>query len=130
MHVQFISISGGRKQRRSENLHELLAIAASNNNYQRIAFGGRTPLGKAGVAINLIKGAVTGHKLEQIPDELLNLLQHVPLSRAREGLDILAKGIDVLIGDQRHGTAIKWNGTGLEIYAAGLDSELDSSLIN
>jgi hypothetical protein len=130
MNVQFICVSGGGKRCWSENLGQLLTKIVSKPDYTRIAFGGRTQLGKSGVAINLLTGKVTGHKLEPIPYELLNLVRHVPLSEAYQGFEYLVRGEDVLIGTSEHGVAIKWNGTGLEIYAAGEDSETDLSLGN
>lgn len=103
-----------------ERFNELFALT---DGYERIAFVGSTAAGRAGIAFDLKNGVVTGHKMEPIPDILLDRVKHVPLTDAHEAFACLARGEDILLGDQRHGMLAQWVGTRIEVFGAGEDTQ-------
>lgn len=123
MLVGFITIVGKRSETfnpASEAIEELGSLAIIH----RVAFGGTTELGRGGVTIDLHKEKVTGHKMEAMPDQLVERVVHFPLSCANHGIRQFADGKDVLIGTEDHGILLKWSGPAIEVYGAGLDTEL------
>lgn len=107
----------------SKDILSILEHATRDTKFTRLAFAGSTNLGRAGVAINLDDGTVTGHKMQAMPPHFLNLVTHVARTEVRRGLELLAQGEDILIGDRRHGILVRWTGPTFEIFAAGEDSK-------
>lgn len=122
MHVSCVSIASLNEINKfSDPTGAIEAIASGF--YHRISFVGTTALGRGGVTINLIDSKISGHKIQPIPEELLNQVRHFPLENASEGLKAFTEGEDVLIGDTHEGAVLRWSGRTFEVFGAGYDTE-------
>lgn len=123
MRVSFVTVSNNTDRKTYiHNVDEALVEGVQNHRWTRIAFGGRTKRGRAGVAFDVRSGIVSGHKIEPIPTELVKLVRHVPITQARTGLGYLLGGEDVLIGSEKHGLLLRRYGHGIEVFGSGNDS--------
>ena len=123
MRVLFITISDDAGPNTyQDEIDEALKVGANNAKVQRVAFGGRTDKGRAGIALDLSTGTISGHKIDAIPAELVPLVRHVPTAEARQGLGYLLAGEDVLIGSEEHGVLLRRFGEGIEVFGSGEDS--------
>lgn len=123
MNVDFITVSNERHRRTYR--HELdtaLVAAAYGDEFNRIAFGGKTRVGRSGIALDIYDLKISGHKIERIPEDVCDLVVHFPLSEARHALRTLVEGEDVLIGTPEHGILIRRYGEDLQVFGAGEDS--------
>ncbi len=128
MHVRSLTATQNRRHREKlDATVQDLQRAAKDKRFVRIAFVGRVPRGLAGVALDLNHLRVMGHKLEPIPENLLDRVVHFPLEGMRDALRAASQGVDMLAGDVEHGFMIRWNGPSFEIFAAGDDSEESSA---
>ncbi len=123
MKVRFVTVSNANNRRPYvHDVDSALKSVTENHEWDRIAFGGRTEKGRAGVAINLFSGDVSGHKIDPIPKKLVPLVRHVLQSDVRKGLGYLLAGEDVLIGSETHGVLLRRYGDGIEVFGSGDDS--------
>ena len=123
MNVLSVAVTRGRNPPENLECGPGIDRAAFDERYTRIAFCGRTPKGRSGVAFDFSTMKVTGHKLEPIPEEMVDLVRHFPLEESRRGLQAAVNGEDVLIGSTEEGILLRWNGPTVQIYANGEDSE-------
>jgi len=124
MRVESICVSNNAgKQQKFEptELHEALEHIGYGDLYSRVAFVGRMPAGRAGFALEIYEGAITGHKMDPVPAELLSRVAHFRLWEAREGFKALCHGNDVLIGKEKSCILLRWNAF-LEVFGTGIDS--------
>lgn len=119
MQVTSLSVSDGRRTRQC-SVQEALELASAGD-FSRIAFAGRTKRGRSGIALDVLTGKVTGHKIDPFPPGIRDILWNAP--SAREGMKRALKGEDVIIGSDDNGIALKWLGNRIEVFGAGTDSE-------
>jgi hypothetical protein len=109
----------------TDDLSEVFRLYQEGHLWDRIAFGGVTDLGRSGIAIDFKdRIVVSGHKIDPVPSELLNLVEH--FDNFSEAIEQLCKGNDALIrGDENNLVLFKWNGhqSALEVFGHGYDNE-------
>ncbi len=120
MNVVFVSVAGRSHQTFNPAIEAVEAILGGD--YHRISFGGTTALGRSGISLDMVKGRVSGHKIEEIPEELEDQVAHYDINDRLLGIRAFARGHDVLIGSKEHGILLKWHGPGFAVYGAGDDS--------
>jgi hypothetical protein len=129
MIVRFITVSQGSDRQTfrmdTHDLSEVFRLYQEGHRWNRIAFGGMTSLGRSGIAVDFGNHiVVSGHKIDPIPSELLNLVEH--FDDFSEAIKRLSEGGDVLIrGDDNNLILFKWNGhqSALEVFGLGNDNE-------
>lgn len=129
MIVRFITVTQGSVRQTfrmdTDDLSEVFRLYQEGHHWDRIAFGGVTSLGRSGIAIDFKDQlVVSGHKIDPIPSELLNLVEH--FDNFSEAIEQLSRGNDVLIrGDENNLVLFKWNGhqSALEVFGLGYDNE-------
>lgn len=127
MNVLFITIVGRQSgvNLKFDDIDDAMEEILTDPSIERVSFGGMTSPGRSGITLHLEKGGarVNGHKIDPIPEELLQLVTHISLADAAHGLDTFANGTDILIGNADHGILLKWCGPGIEVFGAGHDTE-------
>lgn len=122
MNVLFVSIAGREHDTFNPAIEAIEAIESCA--FHRISFGGMTALGRSGITFKALDLEVTGHKIQPIPEGLVDKVTHYPLKDWKRGLKKFAAGDeDVLIGTVEHGILLRWAGHGFEAYGAGTDTE-------
>jgi|GEM_PF-5064820 len=124
MYVRFITVSNDRhRETHRHDLKKTLAVGASSDAFTRIAFGGQTREGRSGIVLDIFNSKISGHKIDAIPEGSCDLVAHFSFSEARKGLQTLAEGNAVLIGNTTHGLLARWTESKLEVFGVGEDSE-------
>ncbi len=104
-------------------LEPLEMVAEDGASYTRISLGGPTGGHRGGNTLHFSEPPrVNGYQIDPIPETFLGELLREPLEAAHHGISLLSRGESILIGTPEHGIILRWVGSALEAYGAGIDT--------
>lgn len=107
----------------SEIIHEFLRDTGAT----RLAFAGRTALGRGGVVLHRREGSlvkITGHKLEGVSDDLEIEYEWFSAEAIETALRRFLSGYPVRIGCPLGSVELRWNPLAPEVFGEGEDSAI------